>query len=242
MVKHSEILVTGGSGLLGTELYKLLPGARFPTHQELDISDVFSILIYFNKAGSMPKIILHCAAMTKPPSVEGDPNQAIKSNIIGTANLVHFCNTYKVRLVYISTDYVFDGKRELYKEDDPVLPTNKYGWSKLGGECAMQLSDNGLIIRTSFGPKPFPYPKAFSDQWTTREPVDITAQKIIDLLSSNLTGVIHIGGNRQTVYDYAKSIGAEEVEPTPKAEFAPQDTSLDCTKYSEYIKYASLSL
>ena len=70
--------------------------------------------------------------------------------------------------------------------------------------------DNSLIIRTSFGDTVFPYEKAFVDQWTSRLRVDVLAKKLVKLLESDLTGTIHVGGKRQTVMDYAKSISPDK--------------------------------
>ena len=89
-------------------------------------------------------------------------------------------NAVSARLVQISTDYVFNGEKGNYREDDPVFPVNKYAWSKLGGECAVLIYDNSLVVRTSFGPSQFPFEKAFADQWTSRESVGAIAGKIVE--------------------------------------------------------------
>src|SRR5262249_46995997 len=156
-----KILVTGGSGLLGNELETILADADFPPRSVFDVTD-------FNQMGQYLrdkpfKAIVHAAAFTSPPRIDKEPIQAIETNIIGTANVVRLCMQYAIRLVYVSTDYVFKGDAGNYSEDDPVFPVNKYAWSKLGGECAVRLYDNTLIIRTSFGPNVFPYEKAFTD-------------------------------------------------------------------------------
>ena len=117
-------------------------------------------------------MVVHAAAFTSPPKVDKDPARALDVNIIGTANLVRLCMARGLRLIYISTDYVFRGDRGNYREDDSLYPVNKYAWSKLGGECAVRMYDNSLIVRTSFGPNVFPYEKAFADQWTSRESVE----------------------------------------------------------------------
>jgi dTDP-4-dehydrorhamnose reductase len=121
------------------------------------------------------------------------------------------------------------------KEDDPVLPINKYAWSKLGGECAVRMYDNSLIIRTSFGDTVFPYERAFVDQWTSRLRVDVLAMKLVELLKSNLTGTIHVGGKRQTVMDYARSVSPDKTIGNLSLKdvtfAAPKDTSLDTSRY-----------
>jgi dTDP-4-dehydrorhamnose reductase len=142
-------------------------------------------------------------------------------------------------MVYISTDYVFRGDRGSYREDDPMHPVNRYAWSKLGGECAVHLVPDSLIIRTSFGPDVFPFPKAFIDQWTSRQSVSDTARQLIDLVRTGATGVVHVGGPRRTVMEYARSLDSSKtIEPLSVRDVpfsVPVDTSLDTTRYRELV-------
>jgi dTDP-4-dehydrorhamnose reductase len=122
----------------------------------------------------------------------------------------------------------------MYKEGDELLPPNKYAWSKLGGECAVQMLDKWVIIRLSFGPDKFPYKAAFTDQFTSREPASIIAEKIKNIVLSDYQGNIHIGGKRKSVYEYALSLGAENIDQISIKDMSvkmPTDTSLDCTLY-----------
>jgi hypothetical protein len=95
--------------------------------------------------------------------------------------------------------------------------------------------DNSLIIRTSFGDTVFPYDRAFVDQWTSRLRVDVLAKKLLKLLESDLTGTLHIGGKRQTVMDYAKSVSPDKPIGTLSLKdvtfVAPRDTSLNTSRY-----------
>jgi len=180
--------------------------------------------------------ILHCAAMISPPKINEDIAQAIQSNIIGTSLLAAACYKRNIRLVYISTDYVFAGEKGLYKEGDELLPQNKYAWSKLGGECAVQMLDNYVIIRLSFGPDIFPYKAAFTDQFTSRESASVIAKKIKNIVVSDFKGVIHIGGTRKSVYEYALSLGVENIDKISIKDMSvkmPTDTSLDCSLYNQ---------
>jgi dTDP-4-dehydrorhamnose reductase len=231
-------LFTGGSGLLGQAFRRLLPEARYPTSSELDVADAVGVSRYLD--GKAIDLVVHAAAFTSPPKIDQDPNRALAVNIVGTANVVRACAERSVRLVYISTDYVFRGNRGNYAEDDELHPVNKYAWSKLGGECAVRLYDKSLIIRTSFGPDTFPYPKAFSDQWTSRQSVSATARQILRAVESDITGVLHIGGPRRTVLEYARSldssqdIGGLSVHDVPFS--VPVDTSLDTGRYRREIE------
>lgn len=233
----SRLAFTGGSGLLGKELRKHFPDALYPTHKELDITDKRSIASFF-KRNTFDGLV-HLAAFTSPPRVEKDPLQALTVNIMGTAYIVEACVLHAKKIIYISTDYVFKGDKTLYSEDDAVHPVNKYAWSKLGGECAVRLYENHLIIRTSFGPTPFPYRQAFTDQWTSREPVHIIAEKIKRLITAQAVGTYHVGGPRRTVFDYATSLDRDTIiNPISIKDVdftVPKDTSLNTGKYKKLL-------
>lgn len=237
MTSYSNVLFTGGNGLLANETKALLSEAFFPSHHEFDVCNFAQMEKFL--ANKDINLIIHAAAFTSPPKVDKDPLAAVETNIIGTANVTKLCMAHGIRLIYISTDYVFRGDSGQYKEDDSVFPVNRYAWSKLGGECAVRLYDNSLIVRTSFGPNIFPYEAAFVDQWTSRESVNAIAKKIVTLVNTNISGVIHIGGNRRTVFEYAKSLdSSKEIKELSinNVNFrVPVDTSLCCEKYNSLI-------
>lgn len=235
MIDGSKIIFTGGSGLLGSEFRKLRPDIQYPSSAEFNITDYEQMREYAESNGC--ELLIHAAAFTSPPQVDKEPLKAVRVNIAGTCNVVELCIEFGARLIYISTDYVFEGRKGNYKEGDPVCPVNKYAWSKLGGECAVRMYDNSLIVRTTFGPNVFPYEKAFVDQWTSRESVSVIAEKISNLVDKDITGVIHVGGSRKTVFEYAKSldkareIGELSIKDVPFR--VPVDTSLDCSRYRQ---------
>ena len=90
-------------------------------------------------------------------------SKSIDLNIIGTANVVKICEKYKIKLIYFSTNYIYPGKKGNYKENDPILPINSYAWSKLGGECAVRLYKNSLILRTNFFGKSISQKPSYTD-------------------------------------------------------------------------------
>ena len=235
---RSKILFTGGSGLLGSEFRKILPDIDYPSSSVFNVTNYAQMKSYIESKGF--ELIVHAAAFTSPPQIDKDPGKAVDVNIIGTCNVVKLCMEFDVRLIYICTDYVFRGDRGNYKEDDAVYPVNKYAWSKLGGECAVRLYDKSLIIRTTFGPNVFPYEKAFIDQWTSRESVSVIALKISKLIDKDITGVLHVGGGRRTVFEFAKSLDEtrdiKELSIGDVNFVVPVDTSLDCDRYSEVVK------
>ena len=238
MIEQSKILFTGGSGLLGTEFKKLLPNIKYPTSNEFNVTNYEQMNNYL--IDKEIKLLIHAAAFTSPPRVDKDPLKGIDVNIMGTSNIVKLCAKYNIKLIYLCTDYVFNGDKGDYKESDPVYPVNKYAWSKLGGECAVRLYDNSIIIRTSFGPNEFPFDKAFIDQWTSRETVNQIAKKIVNLFDKDFLGVVHIGGTRRTVFEYAKELSKNkkilELKRNEVNFVVPQDTSLNCEIFDKLTK------
>ena len=151
-----EILITGANGQLGTELRHLLDeqGLSYTgtDAKELDITDAQMVDAYF--AQHQPKLVYHCAAYTAVDAAEEEPGKTIdeKVNVTGTENIAKAAAKVGATLVYISTDYVFDGTNEgLYKETDTPNPKNEYGRTKYLGEQAVQkYADKYYIIRTSW--------------------------------------------------------------------------------------------
>ena len=162
-----KVLITGASGLLGKALifenknrYELC-GTYFSNSLNLkdiallqvDVSDSNSFLNTISMF--IPDIIIHTAALTLVDLCEKEKELAYKINIIGTENVVEFARERQAKLVYISTDFVFDGKRGNYIENDTPNPINYYGFTKLKGEEASLSYGKSLVIRTSiFGLNP----------------------------------------------------------------------------------------
>jgi len=225
-------LFTGGNGLLGKEIKTYFPSASFPLHKEFDVSDYYQMDTYLTSKNI--DLIIHMAAATDTRGIENDINKklnAIETNIIGTANLVQLCIKHDIKLIYISTDYVFKGDKGYYVENDDLNPVNQYAWSKLGGECAVRLYENSLIIRTSFCANEFPYDKAFDDQYTSRLSVKQAGEMIAKEIVHNKKGIKHIVGPRQTVYELANQLSPhKKIEPISIMSLGdytlPSDTSL----------------
>ena len=127
--------------------------------------------------------------------------KSINLNIIGTCNIVIACKKLNIKLIYFSTSYVYPGNKGNYKETDPVLPVNKYAWSKLGGEAAVQMYENSLIIRACMTEKPFIHDKALADVYLNFIFQEKIAKTLPKLLKKK--GVLNVGGPIQTVYEFA---------------------------------------
>lgn len=229
----NQILITGSGGKLGNGLANIMDNIVLGTRENFDFTNLEMMQSFLNQYPTI-KTIIHCGALVSPPKVNEQVDLAIKTNIIGTALLSSICFQKGIKLVYISTDYVFSGNKGNYIETDELLPQNKYAWSKLGGEASVQMLDNFVIIRMSFGPDIFPYKAAFIDQYTSRERLSTIVEKIKNIAISDFKGIIHIGEDRKTVYDYAISLGANEVEQISIKDMnvkMPVDTSLNTSLY-----------
>ena len=133
---------------------------------------------------------------------EKNISKSISLNIIGTGNLVNICSQLKIKIIYFSTSYVYPGTKGNYKEFDSLLPWNNYAWSKLGGECAVQMYKNSLILRLCMTEKPFIHKKAFANVKLNFIFHDEVAKILIKII--NKKGIINVGGPTQTVYNFAK--------------------------------------
>ena len=197
----AKIIVTGGSGRFGKILKKISnKNYKFPNKNELNIMSLNSIEKYLKK--SKAKILIHLAGLSRP-MVQHEKNiiQSINLNIIGTSNIVIVCKKLKIKLIYFSTSYIYPGDKGNYKEDDPILPVNNYAWSKLGGESAVQMYNNSLIIRACMTEKPFVHNKALTDVYLNfifQEEIAKILPKLI-----KIKGILNVGGPIQTVYKFA---------------------------------------
>ena len=202
MYRMKKIIVTGGTGRFGKILKKIIKNKYlFPNKNELNILSLSNIETYLKK--KKPKVLIHLAGLSRPMDEhESNITKSIKLNIIGTCNIVMACKKFNVKLIYFSTSYVYPGTNGNYLETDPLLPVNNYAWSKLGGETAVQMYQNSLIIRACMTERPFIHKKALSDVRLNFIFQDEIAEILPKLIK--LKGIINVGGPIRTVYDFAK--------------------------------------
>lgn len=201
-----KILITGGSGLLGSNLKNDLMGKGYevyaPTHQEMDITSRESLSCIIDKF--KPEILIHCAAISKFDVAESRPMDTIEINIIGTCYITQECMKSGIKLVYISTSHVFDGNDGNYKFDDKINPLTKYSKSKAAGEMASLICENSLVIRTEFCGTEFPFETAFDDKYSSKEYIDLLIPRISEKCISNQLGICHVAGPRRSFYEFGK--------------------------------------
>ena len=152
-----KILVTGKNGQLGKSIHKIVTSNEknsefvFVGREALDLSSQDSIINYFNNNSF--DIIINCAAYTAVDKAEKEVELANYINHLAISKIAEISNKQEIKLIHISTDYIFDGVSEkAYLESDDPSPLNVYGKSKLAGEVAVcaVMQKNAIIIRTSW--------------------------------------------------------------------------------------------
>src|SRR5574344_1300249 len=234
----TKILVTGSNGMLGQDLCPILQdsGAEVieTDRHNLDITDFAMVKTVIGE--NKPDIVIHCAGYTNVDKAEEDFETAKKINAEGTENIAKVCGENDITLVYISTDYVFDGtKGKAYTTNDKPNPLNNYGLTKfLGEEAVRKYCRRHYIVRTAWlyghHGKNFvetmisladkPELKVVDDQigcptWTC----DLS-NGIVGLIEEKAEyGIYHIcGGGSTSWYGFAKEIGVD-AKPCKTEEF-----------------------
>ena len=215
-MKYKNILLTGASGELGKSIVKsnLFSSLLTPSKDVLDITKPGTIANFFDNNDF--DAIIHCAALARVKECEENPIKAVTTNIIGTSSLVNYIirkeetSKKKIRFIYISTDGVYPGINGSYKEEDETIPYNTYGWTKLGGECAVETLSNICIIRTSFfDPENIEFKDAATDAYSSKVPINYLVNAISLLLNSGFAGTINIGKERRSDYEHYKEFKFE---------------------------------
>ena len=229
-----KILVTGGDGRFANELKKIETKYKFVylNKRQLNVLKESSILKAINKY--KPQGILHLAALSRPMNVHVKKiSDSINLNIIGTCNVVNACIRKKIKIIYFSTSYIYPGKKGDYKETDGLHHWNNYGWSKLGGEAAVQMYKNSLIIRACMTERPFLHKEAYVNVKSNFIFKDQFAKLFLKII--NKKGVYNIGGKSQSIYNFAKSTKSNVKKKISKGEF-PLKQNMNIDKLNKILK------
>ena len=200
---NNKILVTGGSGRFSQILKKenKFLNLKFLSKKDFNILNLKSIekcLVKYK-----PKIVIHTAGLSRPMEQhEKNISNSIDLNIIGTANVVKMCKKYNIKIIYFSTNYVYDCIKGNFKETDPIKPINNYGLSKMGGEASVLMYKNSLVLRIQMTEKPFAYKKAYTNVYSNYMFHEEMAKILPKLI--NDFGIINVGGKSRSAYDFAK--------------------------------------
>lgn len=239
-----KVVITGAAGQLGTELVEVFRNAGHTvvgtTHGDLDIADSAAVEKFIVELE--PDWIIHGAAWTAVDACEADPDRAFLVNGGGAASMVSAASKVGARVLYVSTDYVFDGeKTSPYVESDEPNPQSVYGASKLVGEAAMRAED--LIVRISWVcgfhggnmvktilrlADSNPTLSFVSDQVGHPTFADDAALGMLRLVEANVSGVVHLT-NQGAVswYEFAREVlraagsDPDRVQPIATADLQP---------------------
>ena len=227
-----KVIVTGSDGRFGKILQKLNKQFIFKSKKQLNILSANSI--YNNLKKHRPTHILHLAALSRPMKIhDQNISKSIDLNIIGTCNLVKEASRQKIKIIYLSTSYVYPGVKGNYSEKDPVKPWNNYSWSKLGGECAVQMYKNSLIIRLCMTEKPFLHSKAYANVKSNFIYQEDAAKIILKIL--NKKGIINVGGKIQSIFKFVSKDNKKIKKIFSKGEF-PKRTDMNLKKLKKILK------
>lgn len=230
-----KILITGGDGRFCSELKKYFFGKNifYKNKKDFDIKN-------FNKIFKLLKklkinILIHTAALSRPMILhEKFIEKSIDTNIIGTCNLVKACKKLKIKIIYFSTSYVYPCRKGNYKESDFLYPINNYAWSKLGGEAAVHMYKNSLILRIAMTEYPFLHKAAFNNA-KCNFLYHFQFAKILPKILK-YKGILNIGGKSMNIYKFAKKTNPN-VRPiyiNKKIKF-PKDSSMNVLKLTKIL-------
>ncbi len=269
-----KVLITGVTGLLGQILvekfletgFKIFgiyfEKKRYRNHKKVDIRNAKKLLSIMKTF--KPDIVIHTAALTNVDLCEKNKKLAYEVNTDGTRNVAHIAKKLNAKMIYISTDYVFDGEKGLYKEEDIPNPINYYGFTKyLGEEIVKSVCQDFIIARTSvlYGCEKDNFVlwvikklengetiKVITDQFNSPTLNEDLAEQLIKLIENDFKGVIHTAGReRISRYDFALKIAKvfkldiTKIQPSLSSELEwlakrPRDVSLNVNKIEYYKK------
>jgi len=221
-----RILITGAGGQLGSALCEVL-GYETVIPKDLPDFDLKQPTVEEEIIESAPDLIIHAGAYTNVDGAEREPDLAWAVNAEGTKRIARAAVRLGARLMYLSTDYVFDGKQRIpYREEDIPHPINRYGFSKWKGEQAVLASGaRALVIRTAWlygkvgknfvksimrAAQSEPILKVVNDQSGCPTYADDLAAAVASLIGKDVEGVIHVTNRGQcTWYEFARTIVRE---------------------------------
>ena len=266
-----RIIVTGSTGLLGRAVYTDFSRTDQVEGWGWNRSDGGIRRVDLRSRESVetrvvdfsPDIVIHCAANRFPDRCEKDPNAAEEVNVAATSHLARVVEKIGAKMIYVSTDYVFDGTSPPYKESDTPNPLNSYGISKLKGEEEVELTlSDYIILRVSilYGPVEFLEESSICvlykyildnerrkmDDYSVRYPTYTSdvAGVMRFLLESGASGYFHFSGNEaMTKFEmvrqvaHLKGLSSEHIvpekNPPENGTIRPISSHLDCSKLND---------
>ncbi len=262
--ENIKTLITGGDGQLGLALRRVFGRAgevRSPDLPDLDVTSRDAVDTFLSEF--KPDVVVHAAAMTDVDGCESDREKAFLVNEIGSRHVAESCRAFGARLVAVSTDFVFDGKKECpYDEQDTPAPLSVYGESKLAGERAvLDTLPGATVARTAWlygagGTGNFVCSivkaarsgrtlRVVDDQVGSPTLADDLAEGLYSLVERKGEGIYHVvNGGAVTRYDFARAIvelsglGSVAIEPVGSGDLGlpatrPANSVLACERLKE---------
>jgi dTDP-4-dehydrorhamnose reductase len=275
-----RLLLTGASGQLGGYLLRELRSLDLPVVawtgsragelfgyplQPVNLADADRVAAAFRAA--RPSVVLHAAAMSTVAACYRDSSQAHQINTQGTALLAELAAQEGARLLFVSTDLVFDGERAWYREEDTSSPQSVYGQTKAAAEQVVLGIPGGVVARVSllFGPTLIGRPSffdeqiaalrerrpcvLFEDEWRTPLGLRAAAQGLLALARSDFSGILHLGGpERLSRLEMGRRLAAflgcdpSAIVASTRSRIAspeprPRDTSLDSSQWRKLFPW-----
>ena len=238
-----KYIFTGGNGRFASQLKKIFKNSKkyiFLNKKQLDIlkrDNIRNVLKRYK-----PYAVIHMAGLSRPMVMhETNIQKSISLNIIGTSNIVLECEKKNIKVIYFSTNYVYPGQKGNYKENSSLLPINNYAWSKLGGEAAVQMYKNSLILRIAMSEKPWIHPFAFSNlkiNFLYHDEVTKLLPKILEK-----KGIINLGGKEKSIYKFAKKTNKNVLKKIysdkSSSVIMPKNSTINISKLKKILKFKS---
>ncbi len=260
--------ITGSNGLIGSHFLRLAPihapdwDIRGLTRADLDLTNFESVRQTFAK--QKPRLIIHCAALSRPVACQADSSLAHKLNVEVTAQLAGLAAD--IPFVFFSSDLVFDGRKGNYDETGSPNPLNVYAETKVAAEQIVLANPKHTVIRASLNGGVSPTGnrgfneemrlawregrtlKFFTDEFRSPIPAAATARAVWELVALNHPGLYHIAGSeRLSRWHMGQLIAARWPQLNPKLEPAslkeyqgpprPADVSLNCAKVKKLLSF-----
>ncbi len=269
-----QVLITGASGKLGSYLLGELQDSQHAVTawsgryrgeclgfalEPVDLTDAPRVAAAFRKC--QPDVVLHTAAESGVAACYDDPDLAHQTNVLATRLLAELAAEGGARLIFVSTDMVFDGRQGPYGEDDPVCPLSTYGKSKAAAEPEVLKHAQHAVVRVSlmFGPTLVDRPsffdhvlgglrqgkqvRLFHDEWRTPLSLRTAAQQLLAAMHADLRGLWHLGGpERLSRFEMGQRLATHlglptdnlvstELDSVTAPEPRPRDLSFDSSRW-----------
>jgi dTDP-4-dehydrorhamnose reductase len=260
--------VTGAGGLIGSHFVRAAARwapdwrVRALTRDQIDLCDFPAVERAFRS--DQPELVIHCAALTRSPACQTDPDRAWKMNVQVTKHLAELAEV--IPLVFFSTDLVFDGQDGNYDELATPNPLSVYAETKLAAEQEVLANSRHIVIRTSLNAGPSPTKdrgfdeqlrvawergektRLFTDEFRAPIAASVTARAVWEIIRQQLTGLFHVAGaQRLSRWEIGSLVAARyshlrpQLEPSSLRDYSgpprSPDTSLDCRKIQRVLSF-----